>query len=246
MGGISLLLLIAVSVMALTPIIIGISTGVFAQRFTPKAKSTILGLAFGAMIFSLLDLFRGASGLGVDFGFSSPFTQILLLLSFALGLFLPKFLNRSPEISSLLYPFAIVIGFHSFGEGIVIGYDISVGYGFPIIDRGIQSLSFILHKGAEGLAISIPILFSKYVSRKTLAYATLLSGGPLIVGTILVSLGISGSFASFSFAAGVGGLTFMLLQIGKILGKQKESDLIYFGLFAGILYMYLAGVIHGI
>ena len=246
MSGFSLLLLLAVSVMGLTPIIIGIAQGAIAQRFTPKVKSTILGLAFGAMIFSLLDLFRGASGLGVDFGFSSPYTQILLILSFSLGLFLPKFLNKSSEIGSLLYPFALVIGFHSFGEGIVIGFDLSVGHGFALVDRGLQTLSFILHKGAEGLAISIPIMFSKYVSRKRIVYATLLSGGPLIVGTGLVSLGISGSIASFSFAAGVGGLTFILLKLGMILGKQKESDLIYFGLLAGILYMYLAGAIHGV
>ncbi|MFQ6010979.1 MAG: hypothetical protein ACE5KG_02280 [Nitrososphaerales archaeon] len=246
MSEVPLLLLLGIPVIGLVPIIIGITLGVLSRKFRIRTKSLITGIAFGAMIFSMLDLFRGALGLGVDFGFSSPATQVILLLSFALGLYLPTLLDRHSEVGSLLYPFAIVIGFHSFGEGIVIGYDFPIGYGFPLLDRGLQTLSFMLHKGAEGLAISIPVMLSKSIPKRQLVYAILISAGPLFLGTALVSAGADGSLVSFSFAAGLGGLTFMLLRLGKILGDRKETDLIYLGLLVGVLYLYLAGAIHGV
>lgn len=247
-----LILLLVVAALGLIPLLVGMSHHIVTRRARSETKVIVSGVAFGAMIFFIIDLFEGASSLGVDFGTRSLSLQMALLATFALGLLAPSFIesvskaNNDRSYESLVYLFALGIGFHSFAEGVVIGYNISAEYGFTLIQRTFQSLSFVLHKGAEGLAMSIPLMFFSARTSKVSLYAILIGGLPLVAGTALSLVGLSGSAASYSFAAGAGGVAYILYRIVRITPAYPIGRGFPLGMLLGVTYLYFAGIIHSV
>lgn len=236
------------------PLFIGLANSRLSSRFNDSGKAFIVGIALGIMIMSIWDLFQGASGLGFGFAPGSGSVQSLLLIAFGVGMFVPFIIGRAGKsidmhnnfTYAVAYAFAMVVGFHAFAEGIIIGFDLRSEYGFTFAQQSIQALSFILHKVAEGIVISIPIMLIR-PRNDVFVLAGIIGSAPLLVGIALAYIGIAGSIASYAFALGVGGSAYILLKLGYLAyTKSKTSIIVFAGVIVGLLFMYFAGWIHTI
>lgn len=238
------------------PLFLGLANSRLSFGFSNSTKAFIVGTAFGITILSIWDLFQGASGLGLNLGPESIGIQLLLLLAFGIGLVVSFIVERTSKYVgnsqvqltsyAIAYAFAMIVGFHAFAEGIVIGFDLQSGYAFTFMQRSIQALSFILHKIAEGIVISIPIMLIR-PRADVFVIAGIVGSIPLLVGITLAYIGISGSLASYAFALGLGGSTYILLRLGYIsYGLSERKMLLFAGIMVGMLFMYFAGWIHTI
>ena len=243
---------ILIILLSFSIVYLGIKQVEVSKNFNERNKSIIFGFIFGIMIFSIIDMFKGASNLGVEFGIRFPIVQLSLLISFIIGLLFPSLFEINNITKSdqnylrLSYLFALGIGFHSFSEGVVISLNLLAGYNFTLLQRTTQTMSFLLHKFSEGLIISIPLLFVTTNISKTIFNLALISILPIILGSMFGFLGINGSITSYFFSAGAGSLTYILYKIGRISNNIPERRIIYLGIVIGILYMYFSGIIHSI
>ena len=244
--------LVIVSAVGFIPLYVGMCQQRITRNSRQVTKIAIAGIAFGSMAFFIIDLFEGASGLGVDFGNRALPIQTGLLTSFGISIFALTFLGATTQKGlnvnheKIAYLFAVGIGLHGFAEGVVMGHGLSSGYGFTLAERALQTLSFMLHKGAEGLTISIPLMFAASRSSRPLFYSGLIGGLPLVLGTGLGIVGLSGSAASYAFAAGAGAVTYILYRIVQMSGASHLEKGFPLGILIGVLYIYFAGVIHAI
>jgi len=248
---------IALSVVfGVIPLYIGLTNSKLSHKFRDSSKGFITSIAFGIVIFSLIDLFGGASRLGIDFGLRATALQSTLLLAFAVGLLIPFAVERyskvrgnaKPAITTYTtaYLFALAIAFHSFSEGIVIGFDLQSGYSFTFKQQSVQAASFFLHKIAEGLVISIPIMLIK-PKAETYVLTGIIGSIPLLIGITMAYLGIPGIAASYGFALGAGVSTYVLFKLGHLSNMLTESRMLMFsGIIIGLFFMYFAGWIHAI
>ncbi len=244
------------AVFGVVPLYIGLTNSKLSHKLREPSKGFITSVAFGIVIFSLIDLIGGASRLGIDFGLRAAATQSTLLLAFAAGLAIPFMLERYSKAGSngqlqiitytMAYLFAIAVAFHSFAEGVVVGYDVQSGYSFTFTQRSLQATSFFLHKIAEGLVVSIPIMLSR-MKAETFVLAGIVGSIPLLVGVASAYLGIPGLAASYGFALGAGASTYVLFKLGHLSQMLTGSKgRMFFGIIIGALFMYLAGWIHSI
>jgi len=238
------------------PLFLGLANSISSIRYGDSSKTFILGLAFGITILSIWDLFQGASGLGINLGPESAGIQSLLLLAFGVGLFVPFVVERSNSSMgstqtrftsyAVAYAFAMIVGFHAFAEGIIIGFDLQSGYAFTFTQRTVQALSFILHKIAEGIVISIPIMLIR-PKKDVFVIAGIIGSVPLLVGIALAYIGVSGSLVSYAFALGVGGSAYILLRLGHMSSSISGNRMLLLaGIIVGAIFIYFAGWIHTI
>jgi zinc transporter ZupT len=238
------------------PLYIGLVNSRLSHRLSERSKGFIASVAFGIVAFSFIDLFGGASRLGIDFGLRAIPLQSMLLLAFAVGLVIPFAVERysRAETHSLLrngsytiaYLFALSVAFHSFAEGVVVGFDLQSGYSFTFTQRSLQGASFFLHKIAEGIVISIPIMLIGSKAQ-TYIFAGIIGAIPLLVGVATAYLGMPGVAASYGFALGAGVSTYVLFKLGYLSNLLTQNKMIMFsGIIVGIFFMYFAGWIHSI
>ena len=238
------------------PLFLGLTNSILSIRYRDSSKILIAGVAFGITIISVWDIFQGASGLGLNLGPDSIGIQSLLLLAFGIGLLVPFIVERSSSsVSSsgthftsyaVAYAFAMIVGFHAFAEGVIIGFDLQSGYAFTFTQRSVQALSFILHKIAEGIVISVPIMLIR-PRTDVFVIAGIIGSMPLLVGVALAYIGVSGSLASYAFALGVGGSAYILLRLGYMSSAISGSRMLLFaGIVLGAIFIYFAGWIHTI
>lgn len=243
------------------PLYIGLTNSKLSRKLKDTSKGFVASVAFGIVIFSLFDLLGGASRLGIDFGLRAVHLQATFLLAFAAGLAIPFLAeryskksggNRSLQITAYgaAYLFALAVAFHSFAEGVVVGYDLQTGYSFTFAQRSLQGTSFVLHKIAEGFVISIPLMLGAMWGKRdteTFVLAGILGAIPLSVGVAIAYLGIPGLAASYGFALGAGVFTYVLFKLAHLSQMLAEGRLrIFAGIIIGVLFMYLAGWIHSI
>ncbi|MFQ5940354.1 MAG: hypothetical protein ACE5KA_01465 [Nitrososphaerales archaeon] len=248
---------IALSVVfGVIPLYIGLTNSKLSHKLRDSSKGFITSVAFGIVIFSLIDLFGGASRLGIDFGLRAIPLQLTLVIAFAIGLVIPFAVERYSTVGdnkksqiitySVAYIFALAVAFHSFAEGVVIGFDLQSGYSFTFTQQSLQATSFFLHKIAEGLVISIPIMLIR-PKVETFVLAGIVGSIPLLVGVISAYLGISGLAASYGFALGAGVSAYILFKLGYLSNMLSGSKMRMFsGIIIGLLFMYFAGWIHSI
>ncbi len=243
-------------VFGVIPLYIGLTNSKLSHKLKDSSKGFIIAIAFGITIFSLIDLFGGASRLGIDFGLRSIPLQSTLLLAFTIGLVIPfaveRYSNTERNTQSqfttytIAYLFALAVAFHSFAEGVVIGFDLQSGYSFTFIHQSIQATSFFLHKIAEGLVISIPIMLIR-PKVGTFVLAGIVGSIPLLIGVVAAYLGIPGLAVSFGFALGTGVSTYVLFKLGHLSHMFTQSKILMFsGIIIGLFFMYFAGWIHTI
>jgi zinc transporter ZupT len=244
------------AVFGVIPLYIGLANSKLSHRLGERSKGFIASVAFGIVVFSLIDLFGGASRLGIDFGLRAVPLQSMLLLAFAVGLVIPFAVEKYSRVEAdsllrnksyaLVYLFALSVAFHSFAEGVVVGFDLQSGYSFTFTQRSLQASSFFLHKIAEGIVISIPIMLMGSKA-ETYVLAGIVGAIPLLLGVVTAYLGIPGVAASYGFALGAGVSTYVLFKLGYLSHLLTQNKMLIFsGIIVGIFFMYFAGWIHSI
>lgn len=248
---------VALSVLfGVLPLYIGLTNSKLSSKLRESSKGFIASIAFGIVIFSLIDLFGGASRLGIDFGLRAIPLQSTLLLAFAVGLVIPFAVERYSQSRgntqtqvityTVAYLFALAVAFHAFAEGVVIGFDLQSGHAFTFTQRSLQATSFFLHKIAEGLVISIPIMLIR-PRAETFVLAGIVGSIPLLIGVTSAYLGIPGLAASYGFALGAGVSVYALFKLGHLSNIFTANKMLMFaGIIIGLFFMYFAGWIHTI
>lgn len=238
------------------PLYIGLTNSKLSSKLHESSKGFIASIAFGIVIFSLIDLFGGASRLGIDFGLRAIPLQSTLLLAFAVGLVIPFAVERYSQSRgntqtqvityAVAYLFALAVAFHAFAEGVVIGFDLQSGHSFTFTQRSLQATSFFLHKIAEGLVISTPIMLIR-PRAETFVLAGIVGSIPLLIGVTSAYLGIPGLAASYGFALGAGVSVYALFKLGHLSNIFTTNKMLMFaGIIIGLFFMYFAGWIHAI
>ncbi len=221
------------------PRLIGRKSG---EGSAPLAASLATGISF-ALFF---DLVSDASGLGLNLGSKASGTQLTLVGSFVFGILLLFSLESRSEKQSLPFSLAYVmafgIGFHSFAEGIIVGYDIRTT-GLPEdLGTAVQGLSFALHKAGEGFVIAS--LFLRRIGWGNIAVAGAVASLPGALGAILGAIAIPGVIGSYFFAMGAGASIFIIAKLIPVAFSGKSNLMAGIGIAAGYLFIYGAGLIH--
>lgn len=147
---------------------------------------------------------------------------------------------------------AVGIGLHNFGEGLAIGSAFALG---EMALGTLLIVGFTLHNTTEGLAIVAPLARhggdAKPVGLWQLAQLGLVGGVPTILGAWMGAFIYSPVVAVFFLALGVGGIAQVTRQIlGQSAGTAgltrylREAPVVA-GLTAGVLVMYVTGLIVG-
>ena len=147
---------------------------------------------------------------------------------------------------------AVGIGLHNFGEGLAIGSAFALG---EMALGTLLIVGFTLHNTTEGLAIVAPLARhsseAKAVGLWQLAQLGLIGGVPTILGAWIGAFIYSPVVAVFFLALGVGGIAQVTRQIlGQSAGtagltRYLRDAPVVAGLTAGVLVMYITGLIVG-
>jgi hypothetical protein len=146
---------------------------------------------------------------------------------------------------------AIGIGLHNFGEGLAIGSAFALG---ELALGTLLIVGFTLHNTTEGLAIVTPLAHARQSARLPLGpllQLGLVGGVPTILGAWLGAFVNSPLMAVLFLALGVGAIAQVTRQIlGHSAGESgiasyfREAHVVG-GLAAGVLVMYVTGLIVG-
>lgn len=209
---------------ALPPLALGLW---LARRLGSRAADPLWrGAAGGALLFLFFDLLLLSANLGM--GLSNPPVQLGLLALWCLGLLAPAaWAGGAPA-----WGWAAGVGLHTLGEGLVMGYNLTLGLESAL--RFWPLLSFGLHKVAEGFTVG---LLMRPRDRVWLLAAV--AGLPAAAGALLGTFGAPGLLGNFIYAAGAGALAWVLTRFLAPGGRRHAA-----GMAAGLVVLYLAGWLH--
>lgn len=211
---------------ALPPLALGMA---LARRAGARAGDPLVrGAAGGALLFLFFDQLLLAANLGLGLG--NPPVQLGLLALFCLGLLVPAaWANGAPA-----WGWAFGVGLHTLGEGLVMGYNLTLGLESAL--RLLPLVSFLLHKVAEGLTVGL----LARPGQRLLPLAAM-AGLPALAGALLGTLRAPGLLGNFIYAAGAGALAWALTHFLPSGGRRHAA-----GMALGLVTMYLAGWLHEI
>lgn len=231
-----------VILIGLVPIFFGIFLRSINNN-TEIKKSVLNNFSLGIVFALFVDFIVNSSQLGINLGINTY--SMTLLLSFIFGFVLIFFLSSMNFKFSYMNILLVSLGlsFHSFAEGIIIGYDINNLGIFLSIPRSVQTMSFVIHKLAEGFII--PIFYT--ISFSSIILFTLISASPIVFGSILGIYGIPGIISSVFFAISSGALLFIIIDLVKtdqLISNNKISDIFF--ILLGFVLIYMAGLLHSL
>ena len=152
--------------------------------------------------------------------------------------------SEAGQRMALAVMIAVGIGLHNLGEGLAIGAAYTVGAAalgtFLVV-------GFIIQNITEGLGIIVPISKDKPTIR-SLALLGLIGGGPAIVGAWIGGLVYSQPLSVLFLAIGAGAVFQVAYEIGrqmiwKAVAKRQISVTVFAGVLAGMLTLYVTGVV---
>jgi zinc transporter ZupT len=137
---------------------------------------------------------------------------------------------------------AIGIGLHNLGEGLAIGSAYAVG---ALALGAFLVIGFALHNTTEGLAIVAPLAQRTPRLRHLFALG-LIAGAPAIPGAWIGFAAFNPSTAALLFGVGVGAIARVIWQLVPAMrdgaGRALHPATVA-GLFAGMLALYLTGLL---
>lgn len=234
------------TIASVIPIFLGLVAAKFSSAQKKRFSLYAPALSLGIVLSTFYDLLQETAGL--QLGALNPIPQTITLILFLIGLVALQLVEtgsstgrKVPLLVTLAYGWALGIGLHGFGEGIVIGYSfISGEAAFTNIN---QILSFGLHKVGEGFTLGALLAIPNQTSR-TWTWSGLIAGLPVGLGGALGFLTNAGLFSTYAFAIGAGFAAYFIIQFSRLLPKRNRAA--YGAVAAGFLFMYFAGLLHQI
>ena len=240
------------------PVAIGLLWLPLMSRAGRTGLDFVLALTIGLLLFLLVD--AGHDGLEAASLAPGSYQGVALFVFGALAAFLGLEMVgerlRRPRgdvgascsrgwVMALLI--ATGIGLHNFGEGLAIGAAFALGeaaLGTVLI------VGFTLHNTTEGLAIVAP-LANEPVRLGQLVRLGALGGVPTILGAWVGGLVYSPIWSVLCLAVGAGAIAQVVVQLGRqVVGegsvaRHVATAPVASGLFAGVVVMYVTGLIVG-
>jgi zinc transporter, ZIP family len=141
---------------------------------------------------------------------------------------------------------AIGIGLHNLGEGLAIGSSFAVG---QLALGSFLIMGFMIHNVTEGLGIAAPVAEGRRVGVPHLAGLALIAGAPAVLGAWIGGFLTNEIVAVIFFALAVGAAAQVVVEVGRYVARRAPGGLgsgwVVGGFLAGILVMYLTGLLVG-
>ena len=141
---------------------------------------------------------------------------------------------------------AIGIGLHNLGEGLAIGSSFALG---ELALGTFLIVGFMVHNVTEGLGIAAPIAGGDRVSLTRLAWLTVVAGAPTIPGAWIGGFLTRDLLGVIFFAVATGAALQVVIEVGRYVRRTAPGGLrsgwVMGGFVAGILVMYLTGLLTG-
>jgi zinc transporter ZupT len=138
---------------------------------------------------------------------------------------------------------AIGIGLHNLGEGLAIGASYATG---EIALGTFLVVGFLLHNTTEGLGIVAPIA-NQRPSIARLAMLGAIAGVPTVLGAWIGGFTYSPLWTTLFFAIGAGAIVQVVIELGRMVNRGEHGGITRplnaIGLFAGLLIMYVTGLV---
>jgi len=138
---------------------------------------------------------------------------------------------------------SIGIGLHNLGEGLAIGAAYNVG---EIALGTFLVVGFIIQNITEGLGIIAPVLRDKPGIGR-LGMMGLIGGGPAILGAWIGGFAPSPFLAILFLGIGAGAIFEVVYEISKLIGKdtakQSMPFVVFSGVLAGMLILWITGLL---
>lgn len=197
-------------------------------NLAPHAPAFVVG----ALLFLFFDLMKEAASLGQPI-VREPLTLVSLLAAFAVGvMFIPVLVENGKPLPA--WAWATAIALHTAGEGWIVGTE-ATSTTIPVLG----TLSFLLHKTLEGF--TIPIVVGVTLGTNAVGRLSLLVAGVGVVTALLGQFSGPGFVPLLFFAAGAGALAYgATFLVPRPIASRASAV----ALFAGILAVYLAGILH--
>jgi zinc transporter, ZIP family len=142
---------------------------------------------------------------------------------------------------------AVGIGLHNFAEGLAIGQSAASG---EIALATLLVIGFGLHNATEGFGIVAPLAGDVAddgerirPSWPFLLLLGLIGGGPTFLGTALGHAYTSEPVAVVFLTLAAGSIIYVITQLITVAAKARRSDLLAFGLLAGLLAGFITDAI---
>ncbi len=231
------------------PVLLGLFWLPFLRRLPQAWIDFFLALTAGLLVFLAVDALDEA--LEISGSVPGAFQGVGLIVVGVVGALAALYAvdgwmrNRRGGEMTPLYVSALIavgIGLHNLGEGLAIGAAFAIG------EVGLTTfliIGFMLHNVTEGLGIVSPLARAN-PSLKALLGLGLLAGVPTIVGTWSGGLSYSPTLAVLFLSVGAGAIVQVVWEILKLLrrnSKDAASPLNGVGFVAGVLVMYLTGLL---
>jgi zinc transporter ZupT len=141
---------------------------------------------------------------------------------------------------------AIGIGLHNLGEGLAIGTSFALG---ELALGTFLIVGFMVHNVTEGLGIVAPMAEGGRVGPGRLAGLALIAGAPAILGAWIGGFVTNELLAVLFFGLAVGAALQVVVEVGRYVARRAPGGLgsgwVVGGFLAGIVVMYLTGLIAG-
>jgi zinc transporter ZupT len=231
------------------PVFLGLLWLPFLRSISREWMNFFLSLTIGLLIFlgldALLEAFTTAGR--VPGAFNGMGLVLLGALGTPLALASLGHWKRSQAggvsplwVATLV---AIGIGLHNLGEGLAIGASYATG---EIALGTFLVVGFLLHNTTEGLGIVAPIA-NQRPSLMRLALLGAIAGLPTVLGAWIGGFTYSPLWITLFFAIGAGAIVQVVIELGRMLSRGENAGITRplnaAGLFAGMLIMYVTGLV---
>ncbi len=209
------------------------------------------GVSLGVIVFLIFDYLSLSGFLGIqDFSSTNTLSQNLvtfLMIAIVAIVFVGFVLFDDMEKSDMtLYMlWSIGLGFHSFSEGIIMGFNLQQGLA-PAL-RFFPITSFLIHKYMEGFTLAALILKRKPVTPIQAIGLSIIAGITIIPGVYFgyAVSGAVGKFIAYFYAASFATVMFI---IPKFFPVESQKNMLKYYMFFGLgfVILYIGSLIHEI
>ncbi len=228
--------------------LVPIAAGLCAFPLLASARRRVLDFALavtlGLLAFLLVDTVLEGWGLATEARkpFQGQGVFILAAAVTAIVLTIVPASKTSARTRHTESPIAVAIGIHNFGEGIAVGAALATGR----TDLGLGLIvGFAVHNLSEGIAIAAPLAQDgpRRLPILRLVVLAAVAGVPAIPGVWLGGFAFDPTIAAIAFGIATGAILQVLWMIGRPMVRCVGDRVVAAGVGAGLLAMYLTGLL---